>query len=145
MTPDFAQWLLATPEGQRRGFVFHLGEKPDRQLGRSCVGHKVSAIGKAAGVKVKTDPSGAVKFASAHDLRRSFGTRWASRVKPAMLQLLMRHSSIDTTLRYYVDQDADDVAGELCAGFGNSFGNRSPKAEATSRDFAAAAANKISG
>ena len=53
------------------------------------------------------------KFASAHDLRRSFGTRWAPRVKPATLQLLMRHRSIETTLKYYVDQDADDVADEL--------------------------------
>jgi len=31
----------------------------------------------------------------------------------ATLRLLMRHSSIETTLRYYVAQDADDVAREL--------------------------------
>lgn len=53
------------------------------------------------------------KSASAHDLRRAFGNRWASRVKPATLQLLMRHSSIETTLLYYVAQDADDVGDEL--------------------------------
>ncbi len=47
------------------------------------------------------------KYASAHDLRRSFGTRWASRVKPTTLQLLMRHESIETTLKYYVAQDTD--------------------------------------
>jgi hypothetical protein len=74
------------------------------------------------------------KFASAHDLRRSFGTRWASKVKPATLQLLMRHFTIDTTLRYYVAQDADDVARELWAAssaptlFGNTFGNSQPVA-----------------
>jgi len=34
-------------------------------------------------------------------------------VKPATLQLLMRHRSIETTLKYYVAQNADDVADEL--------------------------------
>jgi integrase len=70
----------------------------------------VSAIGEKAGVVVNK-PDG--KFASAHDLRRAFGTRWASRVKPATLQLLMRHESIETTLKYYVAQNADDIATEL--------------------------------
>ena len=37
------------------------------------------------------------------------------RVKPATLQVLMRHRSIETTMKYYVDQDADDVADELWA------------------------------
>lgn len=56
------------------------------------------------------------KFASAHDLRRCFGSRWARRIKPATLQLLMRHRSIETTLKYYVGLDADDVADELWQG-----------------------------
>ena len=74
----------------------------------------VSAIGKRANVVVNKAQS---KFASAHDLRGSFGTRWASRVKPARLQLLMRHRSIETTLKYYVEQDADEVADELWRNF----------------------------
>ncbi len=37
------------------------------------------------------------------------GTRWSSRVRPATLQLLMRHRSIDTTLKHYVAQDAEEV------------------------------------
>ena len=53
------------------------------------------------------------KYASAHDLRRAFGTRWASRVKPAVLQKLMRHASINTTMAYYVDLDADELGDEL--------------------------------
>lgn len=53
------------------------------------------------------------KFASAHDFRRAFGTRWASGVKPATLQLLMRHESIETTLKFYVAQSTDDVASQL--------------------------------
>jgi integrase len=115
MTPDFAQWLLQTPQAERTGFVFHLGSKPDRQLSLKRVSRTVSEIGERAGVVVNKEQG---KFGRAHDLRRSFGTRWASKVKPATLQLLIRHSTIDTTLRYYVAQDADDVARELWAGHG---------------------------
>ena len=61
---------------------------------------------------------------------KTLGTRWASRVKPATLQLLMRHKSIETTLKYYVNQDADEVADELWkahSGLGNTLGNTPPK------------------
>jgi integrase len=77
-------------------------------------GRVISEIGKKAGILVNKADG---KFASAHDLRRSFGTRWASRVKPATLQLLMRHKSIETTMKYYVCQDSDDVADELWASY----------------------------
>ena len=53
------------------------------------------------------------KFATAHDLRRSFGTQWAKRVMPAVLKRLMRHAEIGTTMKYYVTIDADDVADEF--------------------------------
>jgi integrase len=59
------------------------------------------------------------KFASAHDLRRSFGTRWAKRFMPAVLQKLMRHSAIETTLRYYADIDADNLAADLWREYGS--------------------------
>jgi len=71
----------------------------------------VSEIGKAAGVKVNEVPK--VKFASAHDLRRSFGERWATRVMPNVLQELMRHESIQTTMQYYVGQNAQRTAAIL--------------------------------
>ena len=53
------------------------------------------------------------KYASAHDLRRAFGLRWSARVMPAVLQQLMRHESVDTTMKYYVGRDADAVADVL--------------------------------
>ena len=71
-------------------------------------------IGELARVVVHTDPrTGKVKHASAHDLRRSFGNRWAKRVMPAVLQRLMRHESIETRMGYYVDLDADELAEDL--------------------------------
>jgi integrase len=110
MTPDFAQFILQTPEDQRQGPVFGL-VRADNGKGFSAegVGRRISAIGAAAGVLVGG------KAASAHDLRRSFGTRWARRVMPAVLQRLMRHASIATTMTYYVDLDADEMADELWA------------------------------
>jgi integrase len=111
ITPDFAQFLLQTTESSRTGLVFNLaGTFTRKRMTAARIGRVVSAIGKKAGVVVNKD---AGKFASAHDLRRSFGTRWAPKVKPITLQLLMRHRSIETTLKYYVAQDADEVADEL--------------------------------
>ena len=133
MTPDFAQWLLQTPQSQRSGPVFDLGDQPGRQRTTSNAGRVLGAIGEKAGVKAN-----ATKFASAHDLRRSFGTRWSSRVKPATLRALMRHASIDTTLRYYVSQDSDDIAAELWAGLGNSLGNSRSKSAVESTEPQAA-------
>ena len=115
MTPDFAEFLLETPDDQRTGPVFKLdGLQTGRPMTPKRIGRVVSAIGKKAGVVVNKADG---KYASAHDLRRSFGTRWSSKVKPATLQLLMRHKAIETTLKYYVAQDADEVADELWASY----------------------------
>jgi integrase len=114
------------------GRVFKLTTKgSDKQMVPGEVGRLVSLIGKKAGVVVD---KAAGKFGSCHDLRRSFGTRWAKRVMPAVLRRLMRHSTVQTTMTYYVDIDAAEVADELWAKFGNTTdqgnisGNIAPKA-----------------
>jgi integrase len=104
MTPDFTEWLLQTPEDARSGPVFPI------RVGRDAAGRIVSRIGKRARVVVD---KAAGKFATAHDLRRSFGTRWSQHVMPATLQKMMRHASIKTTMAFYVDREADDIAAEL--------------------------------
>lgn len=38
---------------------------------------------------------------------------------PAVLQKLMRHSAIETTLRYYADIDADELAADLWREYGS--------------------------
>ena len=65
----------------------------------------ISKIGAKANVIVDTN-----KTASAHDLRRSFGERWASRMMPADLMEIMRHESIETTMKYYVGKNAERTA-----------------------------------
>jgi integrase len=129
MTPDFARWLLATfGESERRDHVFKLPNLQDGSpFNATKAGVVIKRIGRKAGVVVTRDPdTGKVKYASAHDCRRSFGTRWASKVRTPVLQRLMRHRSINTTLRYYVALDADEVAADLWAqtsDSGNTFGN----------------------
>jgi integrase len=115
MAPEFARLLEGVPRAERTGPVFSL---PGLKHNRDCrkpewVGTTLRRIGKAAGVVVHRSQSGRVKFASAHDLRRSFGERWSLRVMPPVLKELMRHRSIQTTMRYYVGRNAERTADEL--------------------------------
>ncbi len=76
MAPEFAESLVDTPEDQRKGKVFEPLAKDGKSVvtgleGASAV---IAEIGKSAGVVV-SQRGGKKKFASAHDLRRSFGAR----------------------------------------------------------------------
>src|SRR5262249_216964 len=115
IAPEFAEFLLNTPKAERVGRVFKLVVKQ-----REAASRIVSEIGKAAGVKVASKAAGKsgavkVKYASAPDLRRSFGERWAARVMPQILMQLMRHESIETTMKFYVGRNAETAADVLYA------------------------------
>ena len=113
MTPDFAEFLLQTPPEQRHGRVFKLNQSSNSiPLITNSVGRLVDRIGVKAGIIVNAVDG---KHGSAHDLRRSFGTRWAKRVMPAVLQKLMRHANVATTMQYYVDLAVDEMADDLWA------------------------------
>lgn len=105
MTPDFVEFLRKTPIDQRKGKVF---------LIRSRRGEVIDAI-RAAGREAKILVNDRGKHVTAHDLRRSFGTRWALKVHPMVLQRLMRHTNIGTTMSYYVSIDSDKIAEGLWA------------------------------
>lgn len=109
LAPDFAEWLSAMPTEDREGKVFGVARAG---LEVKTVGRVISAIGKKAAVLVNKDQN---KYASAHDLRRAFGARWASKLMPADLQMLMRHESIETTLKYYVGREAEGLGERLWA------------------------------
>jgi integrase len=110
LAPEFAKILLARPSDDRKGNVLPLrGLSGDAVRGVEYASAVIAKIGELAGIKVKTDASGKVKFASAHDLRRAFGARWAMRVMPAVLQKMMRHADIQTTMRFYAYLDAKSV------------------------------------
>ena len=131
IAPEFAEFLLVTPEAERTGPVFNpltRRRRSDRP-GEWWVSRTVCKFGEKAGIRVNTDATGNVKYASAHDLRRSFGERWASRVMPQVLKELMRHESIDTTMKYYVGRNAQSTAAILWQAVGNTSGNKAAKTE----------------
>src|SRR4030095_11343381 len=111
IVPEFATLLAGVPDRERKGRVFKLLDIDGTPLRvtRRAVGKMVSAIGKAANVVVNDQG----KSASAHDLRRAFGQRWAAKVMPNMLRELMRHADIGTTMKYYVGQNAEATADAL--------------------------------
>lgn len=118
MAPEFAELLETVPADRRCGLVFDLPRQRERESRplSSSVSKLVTAIGRRSGIVVATSArrdkatgDRLPKYASAHDLRRSFGTRWAKRVLPQILQVLMRHERIETTLRYYVELDAAET------------------------------------
>lgn len=110
---DFAEFLLQTPENERQGFVFNaMGQNGKVSRRVDTVSTWIVDIGKAAKVKVD-EKDGSEKFASAHDIRRAFGTRWAKIVPASLLQQLMRHSNIETTMSFYVNITAKDTMSEI--------------------------------
>jgi integrase len=90
------QWVPLHPElkaalvplRRPRGRMFPLGPNPQE------VSRTFTTLARKAGLKI-----------TLHDLRRSFGSRYASHVPAQVLQRLMRHSSIETTLKFYTDID----------------------------------------
>jgi integrase len=93
---DADQWVPLHPElaeilkpfRKARGRLFRLSDSP-REVSR-----KFTRLARRAGLKI-----------TLHDLRRSFGSRYAAVVPAQVLQRLMRHADIKTTLEFYTDLD----------------------------------------
>ncbi len=105
---------LLEPIRRARGYVFSPRTKLGAVMARDHqrAGKIIAKIGAAAGVV--TDPAKG-QTATAHDLRRSFASRWSKRVMPAVLKEIMRHADIQTTMSYYATQSARTTAAELWA------------------------------
>lgn len=123
MVQSFWRFLEQTPERDRRGYVFKAPGERNARVTLNTASAMICQIGEKARIKVSKG-----KFASAQDLRRSFGDRWSNRVKSITLMRLMRHKSISTTEKFYARRDAETVAAELwntTRAVGNGFGNAS--------------------
>ena len=79
------------------------------------IGRIVAKIGKKAGVVVNKADG---KYASAHDLRRAFRHPMGQAGHAGRVEAADASPSIETTMGYYVDLDAADVADELWASLG---------------------------
>lgn len=115
MLPACADFVLQTPPSEREGWFFPLSG-PSGRLTETTVSKILSDVGRAAGVLVAgVNPrTGQPKYASAHDLRRTFAQEQAYHVTPAVLKHLMRHRSHLTTDRFYLGADAQVVGAQLC-------------------------------
>ena len=122
VAPEFVEFLLKIPADERKGWVFDPKAEKVRgeRLTLNRVSKIISKIGEKADVVVHVETkSGSKKFASAHDFRRAFGDRWALRVMPPVLMQLMRHESIDTTMRFYVGRSIDATTEVLWEAYRN--------------------------
>ena len=114
MAPDFAEMLKETPAADRTGMVLTIPFPADwpkehgDAVGVERVAKIIAKVGKATGIKTSKTST-----PTAHDLRRSFASNWARRVLPQTLQTMMRHSSISTTMGFYVTSQADAIGAEL--------------------------------
>jgi integrase len=115
VTPELKQMLEKVKRKQRHGFVFRANGKQGR-LTAAYVGRLIAEAGELAGIKVgRYERTGKTKYATAHDLRRSFADFYKHRINMNDLRILMRHSAISTTQRYYVGVQTDELARKLQA------------------------------
>jgi integrase len=113
MTEEFADMLAEVPAPKRRGFVFDATGQQGRLTG-PAVGRFIAEAGRLAGIKVGWNQrTKTPKYASAHDLRRSFAEFYKNRVSMNELRILMRHKSIATTNRYYLSTEAQALGRRL--------------------------------
>jgi integrase len=92
-----------------------------RNLPRSViVSHRVSRLARQAGVRL-----------TMKSLRRGFGCYRAARVPAQVLQKLMRHSNIKTTMDYYAN--VDDAVTQAIRGREPSSRNTSRNSEQTNQ------------
>jgi integrase len=100
LDPELRAALLALPRHGRKVFCFD-GKRG--ALTKTGLSDRVSALAKRAGVKL-----------SIKALRRGFGCRYAGKVPAQVLQKLMRHANIKTTMDYYAN--VDEAAEEAILG-----------------------------
>jgi integrase len=74
--------------------VFALRARDGHRLALTTVSDYIIGMARRAGVKL-----------SAHSLRKGFGCRYAGKVPAQVLQRLMRHANIATTMAYYANID----------------------------------------
>jgi integrase len=104
LDPELWAALDALPRVGRKVFHFDAVDgRGEREVCDITVSARVRDLALAAGVKL-----------TMKSLRRGFGCRYASKVPAQVLQKLMRHASIKTTMDYYAN--VDDAAMEAVLG-----------------------------
>jgi len=122
LDPALKAVLLALPRNGRKVFRFTGWDKGVRVLGLTAVSTRIVSLAHKAGVKL-----------TMRSLRRGFGCRYAGKVSAQILQRLMRHANIQTTVNYYANVDAaveEAVLGPQCNSSRNTKGVEAPRDDA---------------
>jgi len=101
LDPVLKEALLQLTRHGRKVFRFLASD--GHEITPDALSDRVSRLAKLAGVKL-----------TMHSLRKGFGCRYAGKVPAQVLQKLMRHSSIKTTMDYYAN--VDDAVEEAVLG-----------------------------
>ena len=97
------------PTHQRTNLIFDIRHRAGRYKSKQ-VGRVISRIGEKACTVVNEEG----KSASAHDIRRGFGQRMANAgVPPRDLKAIMLLQATATTEKFYLQNDAKDLASRL--------------------------------
>ena len=124
IAPDFAKLLRGVPKAKQKGRVFYWPGMKGEEVTCKTVEKRLAKAGLLARVVVGKNTDGTDKYATAHDWRKTFGARWATRVMPVVLKEMMRHESLDTTLKFYVGQNAVRNADAIWAHSDSDSGDR---------------------
>lgn len=108
IVPDWRRHLAFAKD--RSGHVYYCPGWNWKPVQMARVSERIADCGRIAGVVV--DPATG-RTATAHDFRRTFGTRWASVLTPLELMTLMRHSSFGTTKGFYAMLEADNLGKSI--------------------------------
>jgi integrase len=92
LDPALREALLLLPRHGRK--VFRFTDRAGRPVTELVVSHRVVKLARQAGVKL-----------TMKTLRKGFGCYYAARVPAQVLQKLMRHADIKTTMTYYANVD----------------------------------------
>lgn len=113
LTPDAVVWLRSIQK--ETGWVCRTRGAKGIHKTESRLGRVIAEAGKAAGIIVKSTggKKGKPKYASSHDLRRTFATTWHQKLSVSELQKLTRHSDSQTLLSYYADAPTEALAEKL--------------------------------
>jgi integrase len=93
LDPQLHRALAVLPRHGRK--VFRFAKADNTPLKRSGLIARITALAHKAGVRL-----------SMKALRKAFGSHYAARVPAQVLQKLMRHSNISTTMQFYANVDA---------------------------------------
>jgi integrase len=118
LDPELREALEALPRQGRRVFRFRAAD--GHEITPGAVGCRVRYLARRAGVKL-----------TMHTLRKGFGCRYAATESAHVLQRLMRHSSISTTMAFYAN--IDDAVERAVKGRRNTSRNTGAAADGQER------------